>query len=149
MIRSGLAAQLGLKVKLERLVYGCHLEAVGQSIALNVDPPRHRRDADGCRAQNHGSRLEVKGRARKMSDVDLGDSRRLSDDQLDAVGTAWADVSVFGVQRGAGRGPGLLVVGQERFSDMIEGDFLAVLERLDGRIIPASFATPVSQQERQ
>ena len=83
--------------------------------------------------------------------MNLDDSDRLGDHQLDPIRIRSSDITRFGVERLAVSHPsGSLSVGDERFTGPgVKRRFLQIFERADGRVSAATLALPGSEQKSQ
>jgi hypothetical protein len=147
--------QFGFEVVGHRKSHRGHPEVVVHHIAAHrersldrIDPLRRRcaDDRRGTECEQCAAPLLI-GRRPEGALVDLDDTTRVCEDELDHTWRGLADVAGLGVQRppvvGA-RGP--LGVGQERLAGVAEGDRFVVVERLDRRVLAVPASCPRAEQ---
>jgi hypothetical protein len=144
------ALERSREVELERLVDRCHPETCSQFFSDELDHTAHRLDRLGGGSGGHQHAAQVDMAVLDPAGVDLDYSARLRYHQLDPALSEGSQVPALAMEREPCDGmAGALHVGEERFADMAESDFLVVGEGLDCGVGPFAMAGPAPHQECQ
>jgi len=142
--------QLRRQVDLVGLTDGSHVELIPQDVIIDGEDALDGVDALGSRSAHDACRTEVHGRLVDAPRVDLGDSCRLGDDELDEPRSGNPQVARLHVQRFGRAGTArALPVGEEWLWWCRDLDVLGIGEAVDRGVYTASRPLPGANKKCQ